>query len=89
MIETSGRDDLQKFLDDNGVTALTNYPVAIHQQEGFPFGAGDPHPVLPETEKNAANCLSLPIYPEITEEEVRYVADKVVTWAKSHVGAGV
>lgn len=89
VIETQGRDDLQKFLDDNGITALTNYPVAIHQQEGFPFGAGDPHPILPETERNAANCLSLPIYPEITEEEVRYVADKVVAWAKSRVGAGV
>ena len=70
VIETAGRDDLQAFLNGKGITALTNYPIAIHQQEGFPFGAGDPKPVLPETEKNAANCLTLPIYPELTEEEV-------------------
>lgn len=89
VIETPQRDDLQKYLEDNGITALTNYPVAIHQQEGFPFGAGDPNPVLPETEINAAQCLSLPIYPELTEDEVRYVADHVKAWTKSRAGAAV
>ena len=80
VIETAGRDDLQAFLNDKGITALTNYPIAIHEQEGFPFGAGDPKPVLPETEKNSANCLTLPIYPELTEEEVKYVAKYVLEW---------
>ena len=50
VIETPGRDDLQQFLKDCGIIALTNYPIAIHQQEGFPFGAGEAHPILPETE---------------------------------------
>jgi dTDP-4-amino-4,6-dideoxygalactose transaminase len=83
VVETPKRDDLQAFLkDEKGIIALTNYPIAIHQQEGFPFGAGDPHPVLPETEKNAAQCLTLPIYPELTEDEVRYVAASVIEWEK-------
>ena len=96
VIETAGRDDLQKFLEDNGIIALTNYPIAIHEQEWFPFGddsgmpykvpgignPGDPKPVLPETEKNSANCLSLPMYPELTEDEVKYVASKVLEWEK-------
>ncbi len=96
VIETEGRDELQKFLEDKGIIALTNYPVAIHQQEGFPFNdskglkykvpgitsEGDPKPVLPEAEKNAAECLSLPIYPEITEEQVRYTAAAVLEWEK-------
>ena len=82
VIETTGRDGLQEHLKHRGITALTNYPVAIHQQEGFPFGAGDPHPVLPECEANAANCLSLPMYPELTEEEVRYVAESVLEWER-------
>jgi dTDP-4-amino-4,6-dideoxygalactose transaminase len=81
VIETPGRDDLQAYLKEKGIIALTNYPIAIHQQEGFPFGKGDPHPVLPETEKNAAQCLSLPIYPEITKDEIKYVADTVKEWA--------
>lgn len=83
VVETPARDDLQAFLDARGITALTNYPIAIHQQEGFPFGAGDPHPVLPETELNAANCLSLPVYPELTQDEVKYVADAVLAWEAS------
>ncbi len=83
VIETPDRDDLQAFLLSKGVIALTNYPVAIHQQEGFPFGAGDPNPVLPNTEKHAASVLSLPIYPEITSEEVTYVCDCVKEWVAS------
>ena len=96
VIETPGRDDLQKFLEDNGIIALTNYPIAIHEQEGFPFSnsqglaykvpgitsEGDPKPYLLETEKNSANCLTLPIYPELTEDEVKYVASKVLEWEK-------
>jgi dTDP-4-amino-4,6-dideoxygalactose transaminase len=82
VVETPKRDELQAFLLEKGITALTNYPIAIHQQEGFPFGAGDPNPVLPETEKNSAQCLSLPIYPELTVEECKYVADAVVEWDK-------
>ncbi len=84
VVETPARDDLQAFLDARGITALTNYPIAIHQQEGFPFSAGDPKPVLPETESNAANCLTLPIYPELTEDEVRYVAKSVLEWGKGN-----
>ncbi|MDO8587526.1 MAG: DegT/DnrJ/EryC1/StrS family aminotransferase [Armatimonadota bacterium] len=80
VIETPRRNDLQAYLKERGVIALTNYPVAIHQQEGFPFGLGDPHPVLPETEKNAAECLSLPLYPELTRGEAQIVADAVLAW---------
>ena len=83
VIETPGRDDLQAFLQERGVETLTHYPVAIHQQEGFPFGAGDPHPVLPETEKNAAECLSLPMYPELTKDECKYVADCILDWVRA------
>jgi len=82
VIETTGRDDLQEYLKDRGIIALTNYPIAIHEQEGFPFGLGDPKPVLPETEKNSANCLTLPIYPELTEDEVKYVSAAVLEWEK-------
>jgi dTDP-4-amino-4,6-dideoxygalactose transaminase len=83
VIETPERDALQAFLKDRGIIALTNYPIAIHQQKGFPFGAGDPNPVLPETEKNAAQCLSLPMYPELTRDEAKFVADAVLEWEKT------
>ena len=80
VIETADRDGLQAFLKEHGVVALTNYPIAIHQQEGFPFGAGDPKPHLPKTEWSAGRVLSLPIYPELSREEARYVADACLEW---------
>jgi UDP-2-acetamido-2-deoxy-ribo-hexuluronate aminotransferase len=81
VVETPKRDDLQAFLKSKDIIALTNYPINIHQQDGYPFGsASDPKPVLPNSEKNAAQCLSLPMNPEITSEEVKYVCDCVKEW---------
>jgi dTDP-4-amino-4,6-dideoxygalactose transaminase len=87
VVETEDRDDLQEYLEGQGIVALTNYPIAIHQQEGFPFGAGDPHPHLPRTEWHAAHVLSLPIYPELTREEARIVADACLVWERQRFGA--
>ena len=80
VIASEYRDGLMAFLKEHGVVALTNYPIAIHQQEGFPFGAGDPNPVLPNTEWSAACVLSLPIYPELSREEAKYVAEVCLEW---------
>jgi len=81
VIETPKRDALQEFLKSKGVIALTNYPIAIHQQEGYPWGTdSDPKPCVPNCEVNAAECLSLPINPEITSEEVKYVCDCIKEW---------
>ena len=83
VVESENRDGLQAFLKERGIIALTNYPIAIHQQEGFPFGLGDPNPVLPNTEWHAARVLSLPLYPEVTPEEVKFVADSCLEWEKT------
>ncbi len=81
VVQTPKRDDLQAFLKSKGIIALTNYPICIHQQSEYPFGSdSDPKPVVPNCEKNAAECLSLPINPEITSEEVKYVCDCVKEW---------
>ncbi len=72
------------FLNDNGVDAKCHYPIAIHQQEGYPWGkqariAGP----IPNSERNAACCVSLPMFPELTEEEVDYAIEKVLAWDRS------
>ncbi len=78
------RDPLLKHLNDSGIDAKCHYPIAIHQQEGFPWGKGarivGP---LTNSERNAACCISLPMYPELTEEEVDYVIEKVLEWDRS------
>lgn len=88
VIESEDRDAMQAYLKEKGVIALTNYPIAIHEQEGFPFGLGDPNPKLPNTEWHSARVLSLPMYPELTRDEAKYVADAVLEWeAKSGVAS--
>ncbi|HET6485554.1 MAG TPA: DegT/DnrJ/EryC1/StrS family aminotransferase [Spirochaetia bacterium] len=79
------RDQLLKFLNDNGIDAKCHYPIAIHQQEGYPWGkqARIVGP-LTQSERNAATCVSLPMYPEMTAEEVDFVAAKTMEWDAAH-----
>jgi dTDP-4-amino-4,6-dideoxygalactose transaminase len=78
------RDPLLAFLNGNGVDAKCHYPIAIHQQEDYPWGkqariAGP----IPNSERNAACCISLPMFPELTAEEVDYTVEKVLEWDRS------
>jgi len=84
VIETKNpahRDGFLKFLTGEGIDAKCHYPIAIHQQEGYPWGHGariaGP---IPNSERNAACCISLPIFPELTAEEVDYVIANVLAW---------
>ena len=87
IVEAEGRDDLQAYLDSQGIRALTHYPIAIHQQEGFPWGkAARISGSLQHSERSAARVLSLPMFPELTEEEVQAVIDATVAWDKAHAG---
>ncbi len=80
VIECDDRDGLQAHLASRGVTALTHYPIAIHQQQGFPWARpARVHPV-PLAERSAARVLSLPMYPELTREELAYVAEAIQAW---------
>lgn len=75
------RDPLVQFLNDNGVDAKTHYSIAIHQQEGYPWGKGARIVgSVANAEQNAATCVSLPLFPELTGEEVDYVIAKVKEW---------
>jgi dTDP-4-amino-4,6-dideoxygalactose transaminase len=75
------RDQLVDFLVKNGVDAKTHYSIAIHKQAGYPWGkeariVGS----LTHAETNAATCVSLPMFPELREDEVDYVIGKVKEW---------
>ena len=83
------RDKLVDFLVANGVDAKTHYSIAIHKQAGYPWGKSA-RVVGPVTnaEANAACCVSLPMFPELTTEEVDYVITKVKEWDKANAAAG-
>ncbi len=74
VIRTDQRDPLREHLTKCEVGTAIYYPVALHQQECFRdlgFRAGD----FPESESAAKQTLALPIYPEISREEQRYVVN--------------
>ena len=67
------RDDLKRHLEANQIGSALHYPLPLHLQKCFAslgYGAGD----FPVAEKAARECLSLPIYPELTEVQVDRVA---------------
>jgi dTDP-4-amino-4,6-dideoxygalactose transaminase len=78
------RDVLVKFLNDNGVDAKTHYSIAIHKQQGYPWGKqARIHGSVSNAEQNAATCVSLPMFPELNEQEVDYVIAKTMEWDKA------
>jgi dTDP-4-amino-4,6-dideoxygalactose transaminase len=76
VIETDSRDELQKYLADNDIPTLLHYPIPVHKQQGF-IDAGFAIDSFPVTEKLAKRILSLPIYPELADNEVDYIASKI------------
>jgi dTDP-4-amino-4,6-dideoxygalactose transaminase len=81
VVETAERDNLQAYLNAQGITALIHYPIAIHQQEGYPWGQGARIVgSLKHSEASAARVLSMPMFPELTHEEVQAVIEAVVAW---------
>ena len=78
------RDPFLKFLNDAGVDAKTHYSIAIHQQAGYPWGkSARLTGSMANAERNAACCISLPIFPELTAEEADCVIAKVREWDKA------
>jgi dTDP-4-amino-4,6-dideoxygalactose transaminase len=73
VIECENRDRVRALLSDAGIDTAINYPLPLHLQpvyRALGYGRAD----LPVAERLCERCLSLPIYPELTEEHISIVA---------------
>lgn len=76
VIRTNKRDALQQYLNENGVGTLIHYPLPPHLQEAYQelgYKKGD----FPLAETIADTCLSLPMFPGLTDEQVKQVCDTI------------
>jgi dTDP-4-amino-4,6-dideoxygalactose transaminase len=76
VIHTARRDELQAFLQKKGVGTEVYYPVPMHLQDCFAY-LGHKAGAFPESERAAKETLALPVYPELSESQLKYVVDSV------------
>ena len=76
VIQVDDRDGLQRYLQENGISTGLHYPVPLHLQKAYQI-AGHEKGDFPVAERAAKRILSLPMYPELTEWQIRYVCDKI------------
>ncbi len=76
VIRTKLRDELQEYLSNKGIGTAIYYPLPLHLQECYKdlgYREGD----LPEAEKASKEVLALPMWPELTNEEVNYIVESI------------
>jgi dTDP-4-amino-4,6-dideoxygalactose transaminase len=78
-VRSDQRDSLKTFLSENGIDTLVHYPVPIHLQPAYQ-GRLPCSGSMANSEGVARQILSLPIYPELTNEEVQHIAEIIVQW---------
>jgi len=70
------RDELKDFLLEQGIETALHYPVPLHLQKCYAnldYKKGD----FPVAEQAASECLSLPIYPELADDQIEYISQKI------------
>lgn len=76
VIRTADRDGMMQYLKENGIGSAIHYPVPLHLQKAYRslnYSAGD----FPVTESAASEILSLPMFPQLTSEQVEKVCTEV------------
>jgi dTDP-4-amino-4,6-dideoxygalactose transaminase len=81
VILSDKRDELQHYLKENNIDSLIHYPVPPHLQQAY-TDAGYQKGDFPIAEKIAEQCLSIPLYPGMKEDDICYVAQNIKEFFK-------
>ena len=76
VVRAERRDELRKFLSDRKIGTEVYYPIPLHLQPCFEYLGYRPGD-LPESERAAAEVLALPMFPELMEDEQRWVVQSI------------
>jgi len=76
VIHVPRRDDLLNYLKSKGIYASIHYPVPIHFQKAY-LDLNYIPGTFPITERYAEEIISLPMFPELTEEQIEYTASEI------------
>jgi dTDP-4-amino-4,6-dideoxygalactose transaminase len=82
VIKLKNRDQVQKMLAEKGIGTALHYPVPLHLQNAYRllgYKEGD----FPIAEKHSREILSLPMFPELSEEQIVYVVESVKECVKA------
>ncbi|MGL5808045.1 MAG: DegT/DnrJ/EryC1/StrS family aminotransferase [Xenococcaceae cyanobacterium] len=77
VVRVTQRDRFQSLLQEKGIGTIIHYPIPVHLQESYSEHRSQSK-YLPVTEKLAGEIVSLPLYPELTDEEVDYIIGSVL-----------
>lgn len=80
-IRVQNRDEVRANLTTNGIGTEIYYPLNFHDQECFAY-LGEKTASFPVANEAAKTCLALPIFPELTTQEIEYVAQTVINAIK-------
>lgn len=82
VLQVERRDELKKYLDARGIGNGYHYPIPLHLQKAFAhlrYSRGE----FPVSERLASNGISIPMYPELTGDQIQYVSDTIRNFYRS------
>lgn len=85
VIVTEDRNSLMQYLKQKGIETAIHYPTALPNLEAYQY-LGYSREAFPVANNLESKILSLPIFPEITESEVQYVANSIADYYESTTG---